>query len=103
MLVGTVSGNATARCPKQKTAMNQVGFDDILERPLIFPNRRRQCIEADWAAPELLDEGHEHQTIQPVETRFVHVEAIDSEARRVEPNPLPLSVAHRRKIPNPAK
>ena len=79
---------ATARRSRQETAMNQVGFDDILERPLVFADGRGEGFEADRPAAKFLDDRRQHRAIETVETRLIDVEPIEREMRRVDPDAL---------------
>lgn len=80
--------------------MNQIGFDHILERSLVFAHGRGQRIQSNGAASEFLDQRREDRTIQAIEARLVHIEAIECEARRIDPDALVTTISHRGEVPN---
>ena len=103
MRMSSVRRHPTPRRPKQKTAMNQVGFDDILERPLILANRGREGLEPDRTASELLDQGREHGSVKTVEALLVDVESAERIMSGVEANAFVRPVPNRREVPHPTQ
>ena len=83
--------------------MNQIGFHDIFERPLVFPDRGRKRIETNRPTRELLDERRQEQSIEPIEPRIIHIEALEGEPRGVQPDTIRVAVPHGREVPNPAQ
>jgi hypothetical protein len=94
----TFGRNPTARCARQETAMNQIGFDDIFERPLVFSHRRRERVEADRPTREFLDERRQEGSIETVEAGVVDIETLEGETSRIEHDVLGVSVANRREV-----
>ena len=94
MAEGPLRRDAPARGPSQKTAMNQIGFDDIFERSLVLTDRRSERIEADRPARKLLDQSREEDPIEAIEARLINVESLEREARRIEQNPIGIAVTN---------
>ena len=94
--------SATLRS-SQKTAMNQVGFDDIFERSLVLPYRRREGIEAHWAAAKLLYESRQERTIETIKAGVIDIEPFERELRRIHPNSVRVAIAPRCKVAHAAE
>ena len=103
MFVGAIGCHSPSWRPQQKTAMNQVGFHDILERPLILANRSGEGFQADGTPSELLDQRGQNGSIEAIETRLIDVESSERIACRIQSNALPGAIAHRRKISHTAE
>ena len=54
--------------------LEQVGFVDVLDRVRLLADRRRQRVDADGAASELLDDGEQQPAVDVVEAVGVDVE-----------------------------
>jgi hypothetical protein len=78
--------------------VNQIRFDDIFECPLIFAHRRRQGIEADRSTGKFLDQGRQEGSVESVKTRIIHIETLESEARRIEFYVLRVAISDGRKV-----
>lgn len=103
MREGSLGCNAPAWSPSQKTTMNQVGFDDIFERPLVLSNGCREGFETDGPTPELLDKGRKKDPVETVKAGFVHVQSLEREARRIKPDVARIAISHRRKVTHTAQ
>src|SRR5215468_8287519 len=62
--------------------LQQEGLDDLGQRLALVVDRGRDGLEADWAAPVLLDDGNEESAVESVEPRGVHALAVERVAGR---------------------
>src|SRR4249920_2988022 len=68
MLIGLVGRHAPARAAHDVALLDQIRFDDILERTAFFRQRRRERFHADRTAFEVFDDHAQQSAIGFVET-----------------------------------
>ena len=74
MTVGQRRCDAPPRRPLQEARLNEVRLVQVFERPPVFTEGRRDRVDPDRSAAELLDDGCEDATVELVETVLVHLE-----------------------------
>src|SRR5215213_9005715 len=67
---------SSPRRPIQKSNLNQIRFDDLLDRVFLFVNGSGNRAQADWSTVELLDYRQQQLSIHLVEAVGVDFHAI---------------------------
>src|SRR6185503_16652155 len=76
MQISGTGGEPPSRGALQESLLDQVRLYDVLERAALLAERRREALDADGAAVELLDDGEQESPIHRVETVRIDLEQI---------------------------
>src|SRR5579872_529996 len=71
MRIRALGRDASALRARDESLLHQVGLVDFLDSIALFADRRREALDADWAAVELVDDGGEDRAIHFVEAHRV--------------------------------
>ena len=76
VLISERGRNTSAWCAIEKSDLDQVRFDNLLDRVLFFVNRGRDRSETNWAATELFDDRQQKFAIHFVQAVCVDFHSI---------------------------
>ena len=74
--VGGGCGDAAAGGALEVALLEEVGLVDVLDGVLLFREGRRQGVQADGTAAELLDDDEEEAAVHGIEAGAVNLEAL---------------------------
>jgi hypothetical protein len=78
---GAARRHPTARRAHDETLLDQERLDHVLDRAALLAERRREALDADRAAVELLDDRQQQLAVHDVETERVDVEHVERRLR----------------------
>lgn len=71
--------DSSPRRPVDKPIFDQIGLIDLLDRPGILADRRRQRIQSHRAAGKLFHDRRQKQTVGLIQTVLIHFQKIQRE------------------------
>ena len=83
MLIGGARRDAAARSAHDEALLDQERLDHVLDRAALLAERRREALDADRAAVELLDDRQQELAIHDVEAERIDVEHVERRLRHV--------------------
>ena len=83
MLVGVARRDAAARRAHHEALLDQVRLDHVLDRAALLAERRREALDADRTAVELLDDRQQELAVHDVEAERIDVEHVERRLRHL--------------------
>ena len=77
MRIRALSRDSSARGSRDKSFLQHVRLVDFLDSVGFLADRRRQALDSDWPAIELVDYRAENRSIHLVESRGVDFEQVE--------------------------
>ncbi len=103
MRVGMARGHAPARRAREKTAVNQVGLDDVFERPLVLAHGGGQGLQPDRPSGKFFDERRQERSVETIEPGLIDIESTQREPGRIESDMRRVAIADRSEVTNAPK
>lgn len=76
MLIGTLTGDTTARGTLQKSLLDKIGFNHVLYRLLLLTDGSRQVIQPHGPAEEFIEDRQQQLAIHIIEPLLVHIQHV---------------------------